>query len=508
MDSLGDFRPPPAEPPPPPDELLQQLSSATLEELRTSRLPLLFAAIDAATLDVSPQITSIVRRAFDGDEGLAALRAPSTLPFLERGVEHPDDLVRSYTIDQLRRLAATDLPHLRPVLPKIAAAIHDPALRVSESAAAFFAAVADAGVGPLRLLLSDETVASLTQTLRRAADPIALRAANLLCALASKGEAQLGLCVELELLAPVLELWRQGDPLVRLNLIEIFGALALSAAGFEWLRAGGIVAELCRLVDWEAEEDAIVALQRPAALHCLGSLLEAGGDAAVDLLLKEEQIVSRLWPFLTAAAGEHSAALVLLRGAAASAVGAAQLLERGLDGLQPLPAMMRSHDERVRVGAFSVSAQLCATMVAHNSLELPALVLTLQGLISSAAASASSSAADTIAQVACSSFSEALRTSALSLLLSLAQLHWGAAALCSSESTLELLLSSAASFPVGPNELRQKHAIAQLLVSMPVASTILGADSGVMQSLRKYAQNGPFHPQRPRAAKAAAPLTL
>ncbi|KAL3893556.1 MAG: hypothetical protein SGPRY_014150, partial [Prymnesium sp.] len=513
MDSLSEFRPPPAPSSGCGEELLEQLCSATPEELRTSHLPLLFSLLDIASDHLSPQITAVVRRAFQGEEGVAALRSASILPYLLKGVDHSDPLVRAHTLDLLVRLSQSegDVKRLCEggVSPKMAHALSDPSLKVSESAARVFVAAAEAGINTLRQLLDEPTVASLIEISKSKDQSLQLRYLSLVCEMGSKGDAALALCCDLGLLVPVLVLWQGSDPLVRLNVIEIMGGLALSRGGFEWVNTNGIVRELCEIVDTR-DCDAYVELQRPAALHCLANLLEAGGEAAVTALLEEQQLLSRVWPHLTeaAAAGEHSSALAVLRAAAASPTGMEQLLKRETPGLQPLPALMRSSDERTKLGAYSVAAQLCATAAVCHSDSLCSRMGVLQSLVNGAATSPSTSASDAIAQVATNSFSDGLRMGALSLLQALTGLQWGAAALCSSESVIELLLGASVSFSVSPEELRMKHTIAQHLAAMPVCAELLGANSPVLQSLKNYASAGPFQPQRPRATRVAAPLTL
>ena len=492
-------------------EALSALSGASAEELRGAQLETLFRAIDGVSFESAPLVTSLVGRAFEGEGGLEALRSSSVLPYVVRGLEHPDEVVRSQTIVLLVRFAtsAADLALLRSrdVLPIIAAAVGDRSLKVSQSAATFFEAAAAAGAEQLRALLDAPTVHALL-ALSEKAEALRLRAAALAAEMAAKGDTQFALCVvDLGLLAPLLELWRAGDPLVRINVIEVFGTLARCPSGFAWLRSTGVSSELCHLVDCDEGDDVVVALQRPSALHCLAELVEGGRAPG---LLDEERLVERVWPLLTAAAaaGEHSSALALLRAAASTPGGAAQVLRRGVEGVQPLPRLMRSHDERTKVGAFSVAAQLCATAASGN-VELPPLLPALQAIIAGAATSPSTTAADAAAQLASQSFSDGLRSAALQLLLALAALSWGAVALATSESTLELLLGGATAFPVGPPELRQKHAVARALLEVPAARDALAAQPPLLEQLEAYVVAGPFAPQRSRnTARMAAPLTL
>ena len=85
---------------------IEALATLSPAELRT-RLPELFAAIDAADDASAPLVASLAGRAFDGNEGLDVLRDPLSVPFALRGLGHTDSQVRSLTAQQLTRLAAT-----------------------------------------------------------------------------------------------------------------------------------------------------------------------------------------------------------------------------------------------------------------------------------------------------------------------------------------------------------------------------------------------------------------
>merc|ERR1719231_1660274 len=104
------------------------------------------------------------------------------------------------------------------------------------------------------------------------------------------------------------------------------------------------------------------------------------------------------------------------------------------------------------------------------------------------------------------SLSAQVRGAALDLLRALALVPWGAAELCASEGALELLLTMESVHAVPADELRRKHAVAAALAAWPAALDALGATTA--GQIRAYVANGPFAPQRARAAQAAAPLTL
>ena len=107
-----------------------------------------------------------------------------------------------------------------------------------------------------------------------------LRALALFASLAAAGDTQFGLVEERGLLAPLLALWRGGDPLVRLNAVELFTSIARAPAGVAWLSAQDVLLELCAVLDVDEAEDVMIDLMRPAVLGCLASLLEVGGPSA------------------------------------------------------------------------------------------------------------------------------------------------------------------------------------------------------------------------------------
>ena len=78
--------------------------------------------------------------------------------------------------------------------------------------------------------------------------------------------------------------------------------------------------------------------------------------------------------------------------------------------------------------------------------------------------------------------------------------------LCASEGVLELLLTMESVHAVPADELRRKHAVARALSRWPAALESIGGT--VASQVHAYVAAGPFAPQRARAAKMAAPLTL
>ena len=526
---------------------LGKLEPSALRE----RLPELFACIDAASEDDSPLVASLAERAFNGEEGLVLLRKPECLPFVLHGVAHADSQVRSLTILQLHRLAASkdDIGQLvaQGVLSKIAAAVGDGQLKVAERASCFFAACAAAGEATLAAALGDPaTLAALTELGgggggdgggggRGGSSVLRLRALALFASLAASGDAQFGLVASRGLLEPVLALWRGPDALVRLNAVELLATLASTRAGVDWLRSSGVLEELCACLDIEPGEDPMEDLQRPAVLGCLARILEAGGPPASHALVGEQRLARRLWPMLKRGVPHEQlcAGLACLCAAAAAPAGMRDILgfegaglSEGGEGAGALGRTLSAHEERTRVSAMAVAAQLAATFadtvsrsqggpgameVDHQSGEQPppatALQPAMEGLIAACSPSPSTTPADAIANMA-RSLSDELRVAALGLLRSLALVEWGALALCASEGVLELLLTSEQVHAVPAEELRLKHSIAQAMMAWqtPQAEAILGPTTS--KALRAYATTGPFAPQRPRPARMAAPLTL
>ena len=138
---------------------IEALATLSPAELRT-RLPELFAAINAADDASAPLVASLAGRAFDGNEGLDVLRDPLSVPFALRGLGHTDSQVRSLTAQQMTRLASTaadvNLLKERGLLSTLASLIDDEVLSVSQRAAEVFTACAAAGAEPLRIVLTDE----------------------------------------------------------------------------------------------------------------------------------------------------------------------------------------------------------------------------------------------------------------------------------------------------------------------------------------------------------------
>merc|ERR1719231_2106694 len=128
----------------------------------------------------------------------------------------------------------------------------------------------------------------------------------------------------------------------------------------------------------------------------------------------------------------------------------------------------------------------------------------MRELVSACSVSASTTA-DAIAAMG-SSLSDDVRGAALQLLRGLALVRWGAQQLCASEGLVDLLLTMESVHAVPATELRSKHAVATALAAWPEALDSLGATTA--GQIRAYVAAGPFAPQRARAARMAAPLTL
>ena len=437
---------------------LSALTPLTAAELRL-RLPELFVAIDGADEATAPLVASLVSKAFDGPEGLAILRDEGNLPFKLRGLGHNDSQVRALTLAQLARLAssATDVEMLVKcgVTPLVAAAVGDSVLHVSQRAAAFFVECSKAGPAPLAAVLGDAPTLNALRQLGsdggRHASVLQLRTLAVFAELAGTGDGQFAVVARCELLEPAVALWRGGDPLVQLNAVELFGVLARAPAGVAWLEQCEVLAELEAVVRVAVGEDPMTDLLRPAVVGCLATLLEVGGARAAGLLLGQLQLVASLWPLLAARETEqHCAALAALRAAAASPAGMSAILsaasaESSGGGSSTLGALLRAHDERARVGALSVTAQLVATHAAQaaaagvngavggeqaSAMDVDATAPTgahevaVRSLVDSCSSS-STSAADVIATAA-NSLSDEVRTAGLRLLHALATLEWGA----------------------------------------------------------------------------------
>ena len=518
---------------------MEALASLTPSALRL-RLPELFAAIDAATEQDAPLVSSLAAKAFEGEEGICLLRSEECGPFVDRGLHHNDARVRVLTIAQLARLAssAADVRALakRGILAEMASAVGDEQLSVAEQAATFFRACADSGVECLAAVIDDSTVPSVLRDIagphtgQRSGSVLELRAMALFASLAASGDAQFSLVASRGFLDPVLALWRGDDPLIKLNAVELLGSVATNPTGVDWLRVSDVLSDLCVGLDVAVGDDPMADLLRPAVLGCLAAILDNGYPSAAEYLLGDLHLAMRLWPVIQPRNPPEQlcAGLTALRAAAASPVGlrATLALESSGDGGRvegsgALAKLLKAPEEHTRVCAMAVTAQLASTygdLQAHRSraANLDAneaqdeatrmLTDSMTQVFRSCSPSASTTAADAIANMG-RSLSAEVRVAALELLRALAGIQWGAMELCASEGVLELLLTTDIVHTVPAEELRLKHAVASSLLRWPEAlEAQLGAAAA--KSLKQYVQAGPFAPQRPRAAQAAAPLTL
>ena len=531
------------------DALLAELNALTPSALR-ERLPDLFQAVEAADEATRPLVQSIAERAFAGEAGLAVLL--HSAPLIARGLSHSDTGVRALTLVQVVRMAPSPvgLAELinHKLLEGIAVAVGDRDLTISQRASSFFIACAAGGPEQLALTLADTPTLAALRVLvvgssSRSGSVIALRALALCVEMAATGDAQFELVAACGLLEPLLALWRGDDHLVRLNVAELFGTLGRTAAGLGWLGAEGtgVLAELCATLDVPVGDDPLLDLLRPAVVGCLGTLLEEGGARAAEALLGSEHgLVGKLWLLIRSREPEQlCSALATLRAAASSPIGYTAILTLqaaggggGAGGVSEetrLASLQRVADERARIGALAVTAQLVATYSEGAagaagaagtaglsppplSLEADATAVTgalevgLRALVSACSPSPSTSAADAIGALV-KSLSPDIRLVAMRLLGALAATEWGARELCASEGTLEVLTTSSDEHRLlSPLELREKHGIAKALIRWPQAPALLGTTATA--ALNAYVAAGPFAPQRPRAAIPAAPLTL
>ena len=369
---------------------IEALATLSPAELRT-RLPELFAAIDAADDASAPLVASLAGRAFDGNEGLDVLRDPLSVPFALRGLGHTDSQVRSLTAQQMTRLASTaadvNLLKERGLLSTLASLIDDEVLSVSQRAAEVFTACAAAGADPLRIVLTDEpTMQKLRQLGKynsKADSVLVLRTFSVFASLAATGDAQFDLIEGSGLLEPVLSLWRAGDALVQLNIIELFNTLVTPhcTRGVFWLHTNGVLDELINVLHPDAaEEDPLVDLLRPAALSSLATFVETGGDEALTQLLgPERQLIAKLWTLLLARRKtppeQLIACLTFMRAAAGHSVGTRAILtlHSNTGEADGLGKLLRAHEERTRIGAMAVAAQLLESyaLEMHSTVPTP-----------------------------------------------------------------------------------------------------------------------------------------
>jgi hypothetical protein len=360
---------------------VQALLAVPLHELRTQRLPELFACIDHAEEADVPLLTALVDRVFEGADGLAVLRqAPVQQAIRDSALAHDDPSVRCFALMLCRRLATTpsDVRVLcdSGVMPAVAGLVSEASLAVAEKAAQVIMACAQA---PDVL----KTVLDHPATLQRLLAPCAtagaghistacLRTLAVFAEAAAAGEEQYGLCEGCGALAPALAAWRSSDQLVRLNALEVFALLASRKRGMTWLTSCGVVDEMLATVHGSEGGDtggAMAALHLPAVLHCLAELLEHNDDdqSAISILGPDCHLLRCLRPKIEPAAGHgdgvREATLSLFRAAGCSRVGLlhvlSQLAEEGEHA--GLRRQLRASNERARVGAIGVVAQLCSS---------------------------------------------------------------------------------------------------------------------------------------------------
>ena len=485
------------------------------------RLPELLAAAGSATEETAPLLLTLAGRAFEGDGGLAVLRAEASLPFIKGSLAHADSNVRCFALAQLRRCADSkaDVVALRSrgLLALAAAALSDEVLAVASKVTELFVAIASSADGAaLGEALADAgALGALHDAASGGSSVVALRALSLVAGMVAAGDdEQFGLISTKGLLAPMLRLWRGDDPLVKLNAAELFGVVARRAAGFGWLRDAGVLDELCRALDKPVGADALDDLARPAILDCLTTIVATAPPAASAALVRDSRLVARLWVLLKAREPEqHCAALGALRAVCAVASGTVSVLQRcadggGADGPARLGPHLRAHDERSRVAALGVLTQLAATLAAAalDGDERADLSSALRHLVASISNAPTRTAYDELAAMG-SSLSDGLRLAAYAALAALAAHDWAAEALCRSEGAIELLTTSHPNvLTPSTDELRLKHAAATALLHWEGADAALGAATA--KRLRDFAESGPFATQAQRVAIPAEPVAL
>ena len=241
------------------------------------------APLDAATAEESPLVTALVGRVFDGDGGLAALRAEASLPFVQRGLAHADPRVRAVTVSQLQRCVPAGLEELceRGVLAQLASAVSDSELQVSGRASALFVALAAAGVSALVKVLDDVlTRAAFDTACASASSTVGMRALAMYASMAATGDDQLRVCNERGLLQGVFDAWHSNDALVQMNALDMIGKLARAPAGPMWLAAHGTLDELYGMLSptSDACDNGTLSMLRPSVLECLAEVFEAQAE--------------------------------------------------------------------------------------------------------------------------------------------------------------------------------------------------------------------------------------
>jgi hypothetical protein len=357
---------------------LHALLQAPLDELRTQRLPELFQCIDHAEESDVPLLTALVDRAFEGADGLAVLRQDGVQHAIrDSALAHPDPSVRCFALMLCRRLTTTpsDVRTLceSGVMPAVAGLVSESSLAVAEKAAQVVMACAKAP-DVLKAVLDHPP------TLQRLLAPCAtagsgslstagLRTLAVFAEAAAAGEEQYALCEASGALAPALAAWNSSDMLVRLNALEVFALLARRKRGMAWLASSGALQGMLAIACGGDTGEALAALHLPAVLHCLAELLEHNDDdqAASAVLGADGLLLRSLWPKIEPSAGHgdgvREATLSLVRAAGCSRAGLVlvltQLAEQGEHA--GLRKQLRASNERARVGALGVVAQLCSS---------------------------------------------------------------------------------------------------------------------------------------------------
>ena len=359
---------------------IQALLSLSLHELRSSRLEELFTAIDTASSDDATLITSLVERVFEGEAGLAALREPHVQHALaQRALVHAEPSVRCFTLVICRQLSASpgDVRILceSGVMPIVADLIVDQSLAVAEKASQLIVACAQ-DLATLRVVFDhrptlERLLSSATKTSTGKLSTPALRSLALFAEVASVGEEQFLMCEACGALAPVLTAWNSADELVQLNALEIFSILARRRRGFEWLRTHGVLDGLLAIArgGGATGDELMVTLQLPSVLHCLAELLEHN-DRDEDALLvlgADGAFLQAVWPRIEPSAGHadgaRDASMSLIRAVACSQAGLLHVLTHvAQEGEHHcLHKQLRSSEERAKVCAIGVLAQLCSS---------------------------------------------------------------------------------------------------------------------------------------------------
>ncbi|KAL1923411.1 uncharacterized protein VTP21DRAFT_8391 [Calcarisporiella thermophila] len=411
-------------------------------------------------------------------------------PFLEQGLQSELTPVRLLSIKQLTKcmirgdliskMANSELFEL--VLDSLSA----DDIQVSSTATKFLTEIASNALG-LTALFRERNVDLLYSLLRRN-DTVKLRIYELVVQLASTSPEALDLIKSSGLLDAMYEDYKTEDLLLKMNIIELYSQLSSTSNGFCLLEQAGIIQEFVRILQDESNSFSVT-LAKCATLKFFGKLVDYK-DLQFDNIVQKYDLFSLLAQAVNESNVElKTTAINVIGNIGNDPLGLVLLDNSSPDLLALIANIYKTSIGDVRLACLQ-SLSSCLHASENPSMQLSEIAGKLYRSFSTVATNSNQTKALLSELIVYAKQSlEELKVSAFSVMQGMAFHPNLTQEMGQSKSFVEFILDRRTeSTHIGKT---WKFAIAQTLITVPDAATLLGTHT--FNRLQQFVRQGPFY---------------